>query len=116
MQTILPTTPLARWLTGNRSQQIQPTPCRIEELPTRKVLTASFPNCGKITCTRGTLWITRDGSPEDILLRAGSSLVCERGSRFVIEALETVAIEITGSSGAESPFAWSQIKVFALFL
>ncbi|MES2921285.1 MAG: DUF2917 domain-containing protein [Verrucomicrobiota bacterium] len=96
MQTILPTTPLSRWLTGCRTQQIRPTPSRTEELLTRKVLTASFPKCGKITCTRGTLWITRDGHPEDILLPAGSSLVCEPRSRFVIEALDSATIEITG--------------------
>ncbi|MES2660344.1 MAG: DUF2917 domain-containing protein [Verrucomicrobiota bacterium] len=96
MQTILPTTPLSRWLTGYRSQQLRPTPLRIEELPTRKVLTVSFSNSGKITCTRGTLWITRDGSSEDILLGAGSGFVCEPGSRFFIEALEIAALEIAG--------------------
>ncbi len=96
MQTILPTTPLARWLSGCRTQPFRPTPTRIEELPLRKVLTALFPNGGKITCTRGTLWITRDGSSEDILLRAGTSFVCENGSRFVIEALETAALDIAG--------------------
>ncbi|MEO5917686.1 MAG: DUF2917 domain-containing protein [Luteolibacter sp.] len=104
MQTILPITPLSRWLTGYRSQQIRPTPSRIEELPARKVLTASFPNCGKITCTHGTLWITRDGSSEDILLRAGGSFACETGSRFVIEALENAVVEITGSSGVGFTF------------
>lgn len=96
MQTILPTTPLFRWLTGDRPQQIRPAPPQTHELSSRKILTSSFPECGKITCTRGTLWITRDGYPEDILLRAGNSLVCERGSRFVIEALENAALEIIG--------------------
>jgi len=96
MQTILPTTPLSRWLTGYRSQQIRPAPSRTHDLPTRNVQTAAFPRCGKITCTRGTLWITRDGHSDDIVLRAGSSLVCESGSRFVIEALENAAVEITG--------------------
>ncbi|MEO7099731.1 MAG: DUF2917 domain-containing protein [Luteolibacter sp.] len=94
MQTILPTTPLSRWLTGYRSQLTRPAPSRTHELRSRKVLTASFPECGKITCNRGTLWITRDGHPEDILLRSGSSLVCEPGSRFVIEALESAAVDI----------------------
>ena len=97
MQTILPTTPLSRWLTGYRGQLTRLAPSRIEELPTRKVLTASFSNCGKITCTRGTLWLTRDGDPEDILLGPGSSFACEPGSRFIIEALETAAVEMTGA-------------------
>ena len=98
MQTILPTTPLSRWLTGYRGQLTRPAPSRIEELPIRKVLTASFSNCGKITCTRGTLWLTRDGHSEDILLRAGDSFVSKPGSRLVVEALENATVEMTGAS------------------
>jgi Protein of unknown function (DUF2917) len=94
MQSILPTTLLTRWLTGCRGQRIRPTPDRSEELPVRKILTTTFSASGRITCTRGTLWITRDGSSEDILLRTGNSFLCEPDSRHVIEALESAAVEI----------------------
>ena len=98
MQTILPTTPLTRWLTGYRSQSIRPGPRTTRELPSRRVLTASFSECGRITCLSGELWITRDGESQDIILRTGGTLACDSGSRIVVEALETATVEVSGTA------------------
>lgn len=90
MQTILPTRTLSRWF------ESQSHSCRQRhELARRKTLTARFPECGRIFCAQGSLWITRDGDRTDILLGGGDSLVCPRHTRVVIEALETAVVEIT---------------------
>ncbi|GAA5130551.1 DUF2917 domain-containing protein [Luteolibacter yonseiensis] len=90
MQTILPNSVLTRFFTKDRSRpQIRRT-----ELSSRGLLTETFSKGGGITCVRGSLWITRNGQPEDILLRAGDRLTCGRRSGFVIEALEDAVVEV----------------------
>jgi hypothetical protein len=90
MQTILPALALTRWL-HPQSRRVH----QRHELAHRKVLTATFPECGRIFCTQGSLWITRDGDKTDILLDDGDSLACPRHARVVIEALEASVVEIT---------------------
>lgn len=90
MQTILPNSVLTRFFTKDRSRpQIRRT-----ELSRRQLFTETFLKAGKINCVLGTLWITRKGQQEDILLRAGDRLICERKSSFVIEALEDAVVEV----------------------
>ena len=90
MQTILLTRTLTRWLEP-QSRRIRQS----HELARRKTLTARFPECGRIFCAQGSLWITRDGDNADIVLADGDSLACGRHTRVVIEALETAVVEIT---------------------
>jgi hypothetical protein len=90
MQTILSNTVLTKLFTKAPSKpQVRRT-----ELSRRKLLTESFRKVGKIICVRGTLWVTGNGQPADILLRAGDRLICEPQSSFVIEALEDTLVEV----------------------
>lgn len=95
MQMILPATALSKWFAGKRYRTAT---VRRHELGRRKVLSNSFPEGGSVHCVRGILWITRDEDAEDILLRDGDSLVCNRPDRIVIEALEEAVVEITASA------------------
>lgn len=41
-----------------------------------------------LTCLRGALWVTRDGSPKDAILAAGQSYVVEDAARILVFAFE----------------------------
>ncbi|MES2437783.1 MAG: DUF2917 domain-containing protein [Verrucomicrobiota bacterium] len=94
MQMILPATPFFRWITGYRPHPKQIPGCQREELPRRKILTERFASGGRVHCLTGSLWITRDGFPDDIVLGAGCDFIGEAGSRLVMEALEDTVVEI----------------------
>jgi hypothetical protein len=36
----------------------------------------------------GTLWVTHDCDPKDIVLAAGQEYCCDRASRMLVQALE----------------------------
>lgn len=97
MQTILPATPVTKWLTGCRSKT-RVLPCRQSyELPSRRALTISLSASTVLRCVRGRLWITRDGSREDIILTAGEFHEIHGENRVVVEALEASLLEIVRS-------------------
>ena len=48
----------------------------------------------KIECLAGCLWITHDGDPKDIVLRAGESYVPDRHSRLLVQALEDAQLRV----------------------
>lgn len=41
----------------------------------------------EVVCEAGTLWLTFDGEPQDVILEAGESHRCTQGSRLAIHAL-----------------------------
>jgi Protein of unknown function (DUF2917) len=41
-----------------------------------------------LRCESGTLWLTFDGEPEDVILEAGASHVCTKASRLSVHAME----------------------------
>jgi len=55
----------------------------------------------RLSCTAGSVWLTREGQPDDVVLRAGA---CYRGSGrglLVVEALDPSQIAVTaGGAGA----------------
>lgn len=97
MQTILPATTLAKWLTGCSGKTRVPPSRQSYELPPRQVLTISLPANAGIRCLRGRLWITSDGSREDVVLTAGKFHEVCGETRVVVEALEQCLLEIGGS-------------------
>lgn len=92
MQTILPATVLSKWFSGNRCLARS---VRRRELPRRSVVTISLSDAVKIQCLNGQLWITRNGSSEDILVESGKTHPFPAGSRILIEALEDSDFEIS---------------------
>lgn len=50
----------------------------------------SHPAGRTVTCEVGTLWLTFDGEPADVILEAGRS----HRSRLAIHALDTAAVRV----------------------
>jgi hypothetical protein len=40
-----------------------------------------------VRCESGTLWLTFDGEPEDVILEAGATHVCTKASRLSVHAM-----------------------------
>jgi len=51
-----------------------------------------------IVCDSGTVWVTQDGDPRDIILRAGESFTIDRNGPALVQAFEPGAISITRSA------------------
>jgi hypothetical protein len=47
-----------------------------------------------ITCEAGTLWLTFDDEPEDVILDAGLSHRCAKGSKLLIQALASARFSL----------------------
>ena len=48
----------------------------------------------RISCTRGSVWITLDNDARDIVLEAGESFVAPAGERAVVYAFEISTVEL----------------------
>jgi hypothetical protein len=55
------------------------------------ILTVERPLGASVSCLRGSLWITHDGEPKDIVLEAGASYESDRATRMLVYALEDSA-------------------------
>ncbi|MBT9464447.1 DUF2917 domain-containing protein [Hydrogenophaga sp.] len=49
----------------------------------------------RIDCLKGTLWITQDGYPQDVILGAGEHHVTDHRPRLIVQALESGVIRIS---------------------
>ena len=47
-----------------------------------------------VVCERGCLWLTFDGDPRDVIVRAGQQHRCDRDTRMTIEALEVTQLQV----------------------
>lgn len=47
-----------------------------------------------VTCETGTLWLTFDNEPADIILEAGQSHRCDKASRLSIHALAAARMSV----------------------
>ena len=54
----------------------------------------------RITSIRGTVWITIDGDPRDVVLEPGETHVFDRVGRVVVQALDGRA-QLVGEEGIE---------------
>lgn len=51
-----------------------------------------------IVCDSGTVWVTQNGDPRDIILRAGKSFTIDRNGLALVQAFEPSSISITRST------------------
>ena len=49
----------------------------------------------RLSCLQGDLWVTQQGRPEDLLLRAGDSLWLRAPGRTLIEALSSATATLS---------------------
>jgi len=68
----------------------------IIELDAREVVTLPDVRSAMLRVTRGTLWITQEGDPQDVVLRAGDSWEVERNGLMVVEAQNDTSFWVMG--------------------
>jgi hypothetical protein len=71
-------------------------PGTIIELDAREVVTLPDVRSATLRVTRGTLWITQEGDPQDVVLRAGDSWGVERIGLTVVEAQNDASFCVIG--------------------
>ena len=64
-------------------------------------LVVARPQGWTLECEQGSLWITHDGDPKDILLAPGQSHVAERSSRMLVHALGDSALRLVDAAGSQ---------------
>jgi hypothetical protein len=50
--------------------------------------------CASVRCTAGSVWITHDGDPKDVVLGPGESYDAPRPAAMLLHALQPCAIEM----------------------
>lgn len=66
-----------------------------------------------IACRDGSVWITQDSDPRDVLLRAGDAFTLNRTGLAIIEALDTARIHLEKPRVREQAAAWWRGYTFA---
>ena len=69
----------------------------------RQLLRLPADNGGRITCRSGSVWITRDGDANDIVLERGQSYLSTRGDGIIIYALHDADIDVVETAAAPAP-------------
>lgn len=71
----------------------------------------------EVSCRRGLLWITQEGSPEDIILREGQRVALRNRGKILIQALTKASFSMTGPQQCGQPSlvfrpdSWNPLKV-----
>lgn len=73
-------------------QRSMPAPAA-RRLEAKATLWVARPLGRTVTCETGTLWLTFDNEPQDVVLEAGQSHRCDKASKLAIHAL--VAARLT---------------------
>ena len=63
-------------------------------LARRQAVTLTQAKGSEIRCLRGSLWITQDGDPRDIVLEAGESFTVDRRGPAIVWALRASSVEM----------------------
>lgn len=97
-----------------------PTVC----LPARQLFALPDPSGVRILCTAGTLWLTLDHDPRDIVLKPGDSFEAEDARRALLYAFEPACFALVpapqrivhrrlaknGSDCSRSPRVWAATR------
>ncbi len=77
-----------------RAQQVPAAPTT-QRLGTGATTWLQRPLGRSISCESGTLWLTFDGEPQDIILEAGESHRCASSAKLAIHALAPAALRVS---------------------
>lgn len=61
---------------------------RTQSLAKSALLRIERPLDAVVQCSRGTVWVTHDGDPKDVVLVAGESYRSRSAARLIVQALE----------------------------
>jgi len=92
----------------------------IIELAARETVTLPDVRSAVVRVTRGTLWITQEGDPQDVVLRDGDTWAVEHNGLTVVEAQSDAHFSVMGrhvepvfaASESDSlwPAAWARTR------
>ncbi len=64
-----------------------PAACAVQELDAGTIVRVAQPMGRTISCQTGSLWLTFDNQPQDVVIEAGQSHRCTNGSALLIQSL-----------------------------
>ncbi len=73
------------------------------QLKNANLLTLDDSRGVRIDCLEGSLWITQDGDPRDVILPAGRSYRIDRTSRVLVFAATDARLQITSQPAQPAP-------------
>lgn len=71
-------------------------PGTLIELAPREAITLNDVRGSTVRVTRGTLWLTQEDDPSDVILRVGDNWVVEKGGATVLEAQDDARVWVIG--------------------
>ena len=76
----------------SRSRLPVQSPADTQTLQQGAILVVLNPLRHRVECLNGSVWITHDGDPKDIILDGGQSYQAERDSRMLVYALTEASL------------------------
>ena len=67
----------------------------VQQLQRHGCLRLAHPLGRQVRCESGTLWLTFDGDSRDVILEAGDSLLCDRDSMLLVQALAAATLSFS---------------------
>ena len=86
-----PTSHLPR-ASRQRASWVVPTPQPVQTIDKGAILVVLQPAGKTVTCVRGSLWITQDGDPKDVVISAGDRYTLVRAGRMLVSGLEASSV------------------------
>ena len=78
------------------------------DLAPREAITLNDVRGSTLRITRGTLWLTQENDPSDVILRGGDNWVVERQGATVLEAQDHTVLWVVGRDVDGVPAAANQ--------
>ena len=69
----------------------------------RRDLHSLDPRARRVVCESGSLWITMDRDPRDILIDAGETFTPEPGRRVIVYALSAATLRVEHDAPTRAP-------------
>lgn len=65
------------------------------------ILRIPEPAGSRIDCLAGSLWVTQDNDPRDLMLEAGESCELSGRARVLVQALEPARLQLRGAAARQ---------------